>query len=1343
MIAIPGMCPGVVIKGGGGAGGGSGAGGGNGKGRKKGANGQDGEENPEGGEKGSGSCGQGGNGGCTNCGHNVSAGDPVDVLTGKAFTEPKLDLHLPGAFDLRVLRSYSAMRNHLDLGMGYGWTHSLAWTLTVGRRSTVIRAGNGVRVELPKLDVGEEVRQGGWGLIRQKDFYVLRPGNEFIHYFGLVDGAYRLRFVRYRKRGYLSLQYDRGRLARVVDSVGPVLLFESNEDGRIESISVPDPTGVRLFFSRYAYDSEGNLVAVSDGDGNMTRYAYDDHHRMTRLEYPSGITFHFVYDGQGRCIETWGAYPSGVDPALAPDAPAFLHDGSPAKGIYHCKLDFVGEEGDEYTEVIDSVRLRRFFGSHSGKISKAVDARGGVTTREFDDLGRVTSVTDPNNSTWKYEYDRLDEVVQETDPEGNVVTIHRDGAGREIGLIDAEGGQVEIFRDGDGETQAIRIQNGAMQRFAIGLHGRLVERLDERGALHTYEYDNHANLIGYVAPAGGRFEHSYDYWGRRVASIDPMGRTTRWFYTDGGRVFAVEDELGGRTQLRYDSMGNLVERVDPDGAVTSWRYGGLNWQYVVKYPDGSEVTTLHNREGWPLYIVNPAGERHTFEYDPSGLVTRETDFGGRTTEYGYDGMGRLAWYDDGNGKFEIERNKIGQVVAEVAPDDDRAEYAFNRRGELLQATRGGVEFRWTRDSVGLITQEEIIVDGVTYRVDSQRSTAGDCVRTLTSLGHDLSVERDPEGRVAELRTPEGRVLQIERDRSGIPVRQTLSHGATIVDHYDGGLRLSHREVVPADGPTTDSSRPDRPDWMMQASAGYAKRYHYSAASELVNVVSADGESLHLEYDVRRHLLRRERRQAQRTVKLETFRADAAGNYYESDPEATPRLYAAGDQITRCGEFEYVHDKRGYLIEKRRVTANGEALDITKFEWSSWGLLSAVVTSDRTRTEFQYDAFARRISKRTVRDERVLERHHYVWDLVSMLHDVRLGETDEDRAVQTYLYHGNDQITPVAQSSEISTGHGGSRHWTYFVGDIKGLPEALIDGAGNVVGRYEHDAFGRARLHAGAKAETPFRAPGQQEDAETGLFYNRYRYYDPDLGRFISPDPIGLEGGLNTYAYGPNPIAWVDPMGWKHHCITLSSVDDSVVRTSSGYHDAADALKTQPRAHTEQKFVHDLLAEPEKAGPMKGAKYTLLGEMPPCPRCHAAMMRGAKESGADIEYKWKDKQGNVQTLSYEGGTGKPTSSGAQADKLRSSYANETDLHKDWAFNKDAGKSDDTTNDYWGVNGKKGADDAYLDMCSDKRPTTKNVYNPTGEPYWSEDEINAHRPPRGSGSGAAPPTDDTNE
>jgi RHS repeat-associated protein len=1309
---IPGMNPCTWL-----AGGGAGGGGGSGKGGKGGdgnagadGSGQDG--NPDDGGKGSGACGQGGKGGCTNCSSGVSAGDPVDVQTGNVFTIPKTDLFLPGAFDLKLLRTYSTARKSVSVGMGWGWSHSLAWSLHEHRRSIVVRAGDGRKVELPSVAVGEEIRNGSWGLVRNKDFYVLRPGNEFLHYFGRVGrtDTYRLRFVSYRKRGHISLQYEGERLARAIDSVGRVVLFEGAANGQIASVSVPNARGERLVFARYSYDSEGNLVVAADADGNLTRYAYDDEHRLKRLEYPNGIVFNFRYDAADRCVETWGAYPDGNDPALAPEAPTELSDGTRAKGIYHCRLDYADSD---YSEVIDSVRLRRFFAGPNGHLAKAVDARGGVTTREFDERDRVVSVTDPNAATWQYAYDDLDQVVRETDPEGNTVAIARDGAGRETALVDAEGGVVQVWRDPAGETAGIQVQSGATQQYVIGAYGRITSRIDERGARHLYEYDGHANLIAYTRPSGARDEFSYDYWGRRLSKTNALGQTTSYQYSPSGRVIRIEDTLGRSTHRDYDSMGNLVQQIEPGGAVTSLRYGGLNWLYAVRYPDGSEAYARYNREGWPLYLINEQNERYEFEYDASGLVIAERDFGGHRTTYGYDGMGRVAWFDQGAGKFLIERDKVGHVVAEIAPDEATAQYQFNRRGELVAAKRGGVEFRWQRDPIGEIVSEEFNVEGASYTIETTRDNAGDRVASRTSLGHDLQARRDSQGQVEELRAGAVRPLRIARDVLGSPVRRELSEGAAIVDTFDAGPRLRHRQLL-----TPNQGASLQPEFVGAAGPGETKQYEYSDADELIHVGAADGTTVNLEYDLRHHLLRRARREL-----TEEFRADASGNYYEAGVSAPSRSYGAGSALVRHGSTAYDHDVLGRVVAKRQLDETGKTVASTRFEWNGWGLLSAVALANETRIEFDYDAFARRIAKRTIKDGEVVEHHHYVWDLVSMVHDVKLDDSGKPAEIETYLYLDNDDETPLAQKKDARGSASGPKlgSWIYYVGDIKGMPESLIAGDGTVLARYDHSAFGKATLRPGSTTSTPFRAPGQQEDPETGLFYNRYRYYDPEIGSFISPDPIGLDGGLNTYAYGPNPIAWIDPLGWKHNCVVLSSDSDEVQRTQSGFDPLTPALNNQPRAHTEQKFVHKLLAK-GKGPDDKSEEHTLLGEYPPCPRCHAAMMRGAKHSGDKINYKWKDKQGKVQTISYEGGTGKPTANGDKAEKLAGAYATEKDLHDDWKFNPNAKPSDDTANDFWGVNPKDGAGNAYTEMKKDK-----NVHQPKGNaPYWSDDEIAGQQP-----------------
>jgi RHS repeat-associated protein len=112
----------------------------------------------------------------------------------------------------------------------------------------------------------------------------------------------------------------------------------------------------------------------------------------------------------------------------------------------------------------------------------------------------------------------------------------------------------------------------------------------------------------------------------------------------------------------------------------------------------------------------------------------------------------------------------------------------------------------------------------------------------------------------------------------------------------------------------------------------------------------------------------------------------------------------------------------------------------------------------------------------------------------------------------------------------------SEHIYYFHNDQLGTPQAMTDAAGRTVWTAEYDPFGKAVVNEdpdsnGQPVVNNLRFPGQYYDAETGLHYNWHRDYDPDTGRYLTPDPIGLDGGLNLYSYGEqNPVIYIDPDG---------------------------------------------------------------------------------------------------------------------------------------------------------------------------------------------------------------------
>ncbi|NOY15603.1 MAG: hypothetical protein GXP23_01485 [Gammaproteobacteria bacterium] len=137
---------------------------------------------------------------------------------------------------------------------------------------------------------------------------------------------------------------------------------------------------------------------------------------------------------------------------------------------------------------------------------------------------------------------------------------------------------------------------------------------------------------------------------------------------------------------------------------------------------------------------------------------------------------------------------------------------------------------------------------------------------------------------------------------------------------------------------------------------------------------------------------------------------------------------------------------------------------------------------------------------------------------------------------------------------------------YVHNDPLGTPQALTNEAGTVVWTAQYDPFGKATVNEdpdndGNTVTLNARLPGQYYDKETGLHYNYLRYYDPNIGRYLTSDPIGLEGGLNLYLYAyANPVSWMDPSGLLG-IADLPSIPQPIVNAAVGFGDGAAAAIT--------------------------------------------------------------------------------------------------------------------------------------------------------------------------------------
>jgi RHS repeat-associated protein len=699
-------------------------------------------------------------------------------------------------------------------------------------------------------------------------------------------------------------------------------------------------------------------------------------------------------------------------------------------------------------------------------------------------------------------------------------------------------------------------QLAALRRPAVA--EGLVRRLTAAGLAAAF--DEAAGDVLVVDPTGAVMRVGFDAAGYATEVTSFEGRTWRVEVDADGRAARVTDPDGGWLGLRYAAAGRLaavsrgrvdVRRYDwtaagrlaqvayPDGTVTRFAAGQADGVLIVGDRRGGVRTVIRDARGRVASIQDPNGNRTRFEYDDAGRRTAAFRPDGSWQEYAYDDAGRLrrvsdeaglvVGYDyDGGGLLaavryadgttvRVDRDAAGRPTAarvwrEPAPDG--ADGAVPGPAGAAAAVRVGAA------PAAVVPTEGPALPGgprATWAYDVWcRPVADDGgLGAAGGLG-TVRYGYDAAGGLASIAWPDdwgaGGRAQFHYDRDGRPTAVVDWAGGEHHFTYapdDAGLMLWHSNGLVTTVSTGDGGRPRlaetrRRNAPADAPPLFAVGYQFDAEGRLRVLRDSEFDARSYGYDAEGQLASVQWAAGH----AETFDYDPAGN--RAKVSGLPVRADGCDRLTAHGPVQLSYDARGNL-----AALVGPGVD-WKYRYDARGLLvRATNRADGVRLAFEYDAVGRRTLKRA---HGTVTR--FVWAGDHMVREV-VETAAGTRSVRDYLYVPGTHV-PLALRIDGAV-------YCYHC-DHLGVPRRLTDPAGAVVWSADYGAFGRGRP-AVAVVDQPLRLPGQYHDAETRLHYARYRYYAPDLGRYISPRPPGPDAVPHDYRYADNdPVNGSDPLG---------------------------------------------------------------------------------------------------------------------------------------------------------------------------------------------------------------------
>lgn len=885
-----------------------------------------------------------------------------------------------------------------------------------------------------------------------------------------------------------------------------VLSTHADDAGKVTLSYGADYTDVADAFnrvSRYAIEWRDGISLVTEvrgpgcaacGVGDVS-YEYNEHAQLTRIAAKHEPSLHYEYDAQRRLlnasreidgrVESLARYyyegdkhaPSRVErPSVNPTGVRAIHveyrdDGAPEVvrelGYAPSAAGFVGIER-RYTLSYDAHRRLRAL---DGPRTDVAD----VTRFEYDDAERRIAVIDPDGVEQRVlAFDAADRPTRLQTTGSPVIELAYDAAGRITARSELRGAGVRSHH------------------YRYDALGRLHEVEGPDGHIERIDYDSAQRPQRHSIETGLTQAFAFAPDGQIVASAltrrdGGVLRRLQFAYDEQRRLIEIRDGDGPPLQqLLHDDEDARVDRaIDPLGLVTAFDYDALGRLAAITAADGGRTRFEHDVAGRLAQLIAPNDARTRYAYDDFGRRVREDSGDRGVTRYAYDTADNLVEKVDARGEALRFRYSAAGRLASLTSSESATTFEY-AHGRLIRASGPEGEERFDYNDDGDLIEH---------------------TRTIGKLEYTTAWRYDAQGRVTLRRLPSGEWLAHEyNDRGALAriARNRVFKDRTLVAARSARKLDALGAVAYGNGLTLETNM-DAEGRIHRRALGRVDRaiYRYDEANRIVGIDRND-ETTEYEYDAVHRLI--------------AARTKATELRYDYDENGNRRREARTAKFPSPAE-------RGWIKEGASGSRHDAAGNIThrgtyRYEYNALGRPIRLFLDEKLIAEYAYNIWGER-TRKTLHDDVRTTTTHYVYEQRRLIAEAN----ERGHITREYIYLEHH---PVAMFDE------GKPYWIHT--DHLGAPFAVSDADQRGVWQAEYEPFGLASVQNdpdrdGHTFVLNLRFPGQYADAESGTHYNLMRDYDPTTGRYLTPDPLGIFDGLNTYAYAhSNPVNRFDSLG---------------------------------------------------------------------------------------------------------------------------------------------------------------------------------------------------------------------